>query len=52
MKTYAYQLRNASIPLPNAATRRQMVQRVLDGLLMAASGAGIGAMILLLLVMS
>ncbi len=50
--TYAYQVKNTSIPLPNAATRRQMLHKTLDSLLMAASGAGLGAVILLLLTMA
>ena len=49
--TYAYPAKNRSVSLPNAATRRQVIQRVLDSLLMAASGAGLGAAILLLLVL-
>ena len=36
---------------PNSATPRQMLHKALDLLLMAASGAGIGALILLLLAM-
>lgn len=48
MKTYVYQTRNTIVPFPNAATRRQVIDRVLNGFLMAACGAGIGAMILLL----
>ena len=50
--TCAYQTRTPSIPLPNAMTRKQMLHKVLDGLLVAASGAGIGAIILLMLAMS
>ena len=49
--TYAYQNRNRVAPLPNAATRQQLLQRAIDSLLMAASGAGLGAVILLLLTM-
>ena len=47
-----YKTRNHSVPLPNAATRQQITHRVLDGFLMAACGAGIGAMILLMLAMA
>ena len=36
------------IPYPNCATRRQIARRVVDGLLMAASGVGIAAMLLLM----
>ncbi len=36
-----------ALPYPNAATRRQIVNRILDMLLMAAIGAGLGAMLLL-----
>lgn len=50
--TYAYPNTNTAIPLPNAATRRQLMQRTLDSLLMAASGAGLGAVILLLVTMA
>lgn len=35
---------------PNAATRREMLQKFLDGALLIASGAGIAAMILFMLV--
>ena len=55
MKTATAYARNyrsrQSIPFPNAASRRYMLHRLLDGLLMAASGAGIGAALLLMLVL-
>lgn len=35
---------------PNAATRRQVAARILDGFLVAASGMGIAAALLLLAV--
>ncbi len=38
-------------PYPNAITPRQAVHKALDMLIMAASGAGIGAMLLLFLAM-
>ena len=38
-------------PYPNAATPRQMAGKALDVLLVAASGAGLAAMVLLLSVM-
>jgi len=44
-------IRPEHIPFPNAASRRYMLHRLLDGLLMAASGAGIGAALLLMLVL-
>lgn len=36
-------------PYPNAATPRQVVHKILDLLLMAASGMGLAAMLLFLL---
>lgn len=36
---------------PNSATPRQMLHKVLDLMLMAASGAGIGTILLFLLAM-
>ena len=39
------------MPYPNAATRRQVLHQLLDSALVAASGMGIAAMILLFLVM-
>ncbi len=36
---------------PNAATHRQVFQKVLDGILVAASGMGIAAALLLLSVL-
>lgn len=50
MKTATvYQKKHVMVPFPNAATPRQMVHKILDGLLMAASGVGIGAIVLLAL---
>jgi hypothetical protein len=40
-----------AVPYPNAATRREVLHKILDTLLVAASGMGIGAMLLLLLVL-
>ena len=34
---------------PNAATRRQALHKFLDTLIMAAAGAGLGALLLLIL---
>ena len=42
-------IRKASLPYPNAATRRQVMNKVLDLLLMAAIGAAVAAMLLFLL---
>jgi len=39
------------VSYPNAATRREVLHKVLDTLLVAASGMGIGAMLLLLMVL-
>ena len=53
MKTAALKRRiirfNHYRPYPNAATQRQLLHRFLDLLLMAASGMGMAAMLLLLL---
>lgn len=49
MKTAVYRQNRKMIrplPFPNAATRRQMFHKLLDTALVAASGAGIGAMLL------
>ena len=42
----------ATIPYPNAATRRQIANKVLDLLLMAAVGAGLATMLLLFLALA
>lgn len=47
-----YQQKNPSVPLPNAATPQQVLHRMVDMLLMAAAGAGFGAMILLMLALA
>ena len=47
-KTYR---RPEAIPYPNAATRREVLQKILDTALVAASGMGIAAMVLLALVL-
>lgn len=39
------------LPFPNAATRRQILGRLLDLLLIAVCGAGIAAAMMLLLVL-
>ena len=39
------------IPFPNAASRRQVLQRLLDRLVMVACGIGVTAMIMLALVL-
>lgn len=39
------------IPYPNAATRRELFNKLLDTLLVTASGMGIAAMLLLYLVL-
>lgn len=54
MKTTTCTLRCRSadrIPYPNAATRRENLQKFLDALLIAASGMGIAAMLLLMMVL-
>ena len=40
-----------SIPYPNAATRREVLHKLLDTLLVAASGVGAAAILLLLMVL-
>ena len=42
-------IRKTSLPYPNAATRRQGMNKALDLLLMAAIGAGAAAMLLFVL---
>ena len=44
--------KKATLPYPNAATRRQVANKVLDLLLIAAVGAGLAAMLLLLLALA
>ena len=41
----------SSIPYPNAATRREVLHKALDTLLVAASGMGIAAILLLCMVL-
>ena len=41
----------AAIPYPNVATRRELLHKVLDALLVAASGMGIAAILLLCMVL-
>lgn len=40
-----------AIPYPNAATQKELLQKALDTLLVAVSGIGIGAMLLLMMVL-
>ena len=52
MKTIACKTRSIDrIPYPNAATRREVLHKVLDTALLTASGIGIGAVIALMLVL-
>ena len=51
MKTAVCKPNIRPIPYPNAATRQEILQKLLDTALVAASGMGIAAMILLLLVL-
>ena len=52
MKTAtAYYTARPHIPFPNAATRQEMIRKFVDRLLLVASGFGITATIMLLLVM-
>lgn len=41
----------SAIPYPNAATKREIVHKVMDILLVAASGMGISAILLLCMVL-
>lgn len=50
MKTAA--VYRQTIPFPNAATRRQVLSKLLDILLIAASGVGIAAMLLFVLALT
>lgn len=53
MKTIAYKSAQTMIqmPYPNAATHRELFHKLLDGALVAASGMGIAAIVLLCLVL-
>ena len=51
MKTAVCKSNCRPLPYPNAATRREIIQKLLDSLLMAASGLGISAVLLLLMVL-
>lgn len=52
MKTAVCKLnRQSAIPYPNAATRAEVLHKLLDTLLVAASGMGVGAILLLLMVL-
>lgn len=50
-KTYHGRPIRHAAAYPNAATPRQVLQKFLDLALLIASGAGIGAMILMMLVL-
>lgn len=55
MKSAYYKLNKKEFPLapyPNAATRRELLHKVVDHLLIIASCAGIAAVILLLVAMA
>ena len=47
---YKRPIRHAA-PYPNAATRRQVWQKLLDLALLIASGVGIGATVMMLLIL-
>lgn len=53
MKTAVYKTARVMdrIPYPNAATGREVLQKLLDAVLVAACGMGIAAMVLLGLVL-
>ena len=55
MKTAVYRTETTfknPIPFPNAMTRRQLFHKLLDGLVVAASGMGLAASLLLLLALA
>ena len=52
MKTTAVYRQKYTIPYPNAATRREILQKVLDTLLITASGMGIAVILLFLTALS
>lgn len=45
-------IREYALNYPNAATRKQVMNKIVDLLLMAAVGAGLAAMLLLLLALA
>ena len=45
-------IREHALAYPNAATRKQVIRKIVDLLLMAALGAGLAAMLLLLLALA
>ena len=49
MKTATVYRSTEVVPYPNAATRRQIINKILDYVLVGACGMGIAAMLLLLL---
>ena len=52
MKTIVCKTRSVDrIPYPNAATRREVLHKVLDTALLTASGIGIGAIIALMVIL-
>lgn len=52
MKATAIYRPEYTVPYPNAATRRQVAHKILDTLLLAASGMGIAVILLFLLVLA
>jgi len=50
MKTAIIYRSTKVVPYPNAATRRQILNKILDYVLVGACGMGIAAMLLLLLI--
>jgi len=49
MKTATVYRSTEVVPYPNAATRRQILNKILDYVLVGACGMGLAAMLLLLL---
>lgn len=52
MKTITVYRPTEVVPYPNAATRRQVFNKILDYVLVAACGMGMAAMLLFLLALS
>ena len=47
--TVSYKPNYTAAPYPNAANRRQVIQKILDALVVTASGIGLSAALLLMM---
>lgn len=52
MKTTAVYRQNHTVPYPNAATRTEILHKILDTALIAASGMGMAVVLMFLFVLS